>query len=250
MSGTGPGYGKIFSSFDKEFIVFINHDINVDWKTSDEYDKTGPADVQRHNEIMNYASRIEFIPSSRHDLDIRVNFKSMIGEAIARSFDHDYENAWKMLKDAEEYIRERNAEKSRYWYLSASGMTALSISVVGYIGWYFRHDLVPALGPTAFFLSLSGTAGAPGALFSVIMRLGKTKMNPDAGKNLHYWEGFYRVVAGCISALLRATAVKLELLIPGIFTNNSCSNGHGLRRFDCGGKRKVGTLADWQDGDR
>ncbi len=198
----------------KDFIIFINHDLNTDWKTSDDYDRKGPENLQRHNQIMNLAAKTECIPSDYHTRSIRINFKSMIGEAIARSLKHDYENAERMLRDANEYITERNIEKSRYWYLSACGATAFMISLIGYIAWYFRQYLIASLGAAAFFLSLSCTAGALGALLSVIMRLGKATLNPAAGQSLHHLEGFYRIVAGCLSAFLIAFAVKLELLVP------------------------------------
>lgn len=112
---------------DKDFIVFIDKNLDVDWMTSDKYDENEPTKREDHNNILNLVAKLECIPSDHHPKNIRINFKRMLGEAIARSLNYDEGNATKMLKDAEEYIKERNNEKSRYWFLSASGFVTFII---------------------------------------------------------------------------------------------------------------------------
>lgn len=197
-----------------DFIVYIDAELDIDWQTSDDYDEAEPKKRDIHNQVLNYAARLESTPLDHHEVNVRLNFKRMIGEAIARSLDYDEVNGLKMLKGAEEYITERTNEKSRYWYLLASGYAALFFAVVGILGWLNKQYLIGVLGETGFFLSLSSVAGSLGALFSIIQRLGKSNMNSAAGKALHYLEGSYKIIAGCISALIIAAAVNLGIILP------------------------------------
>ena len=86
-----------------EFIVWLDHDLDVDWQTSKKYDEAGPKDPVAQNEVLNLAAVLECVPSDHHERDIRLNFKRMIGEGIARSLDHDYESARKILELARAY---------------------------------------------------------------------------------------------------------------------------------------------------
>jgi hypothetical protein len=196
----------------EEFIVWIDKDIDIDWVTND-YKKTRKS-FEEQNQVLNDVARLECIPSDHHKENIRINYKRMLGEAIARSLEADDESAMKMLVKAEEYIKERNNEKSRYWYLTASGFTALIITFLGFVCWCMRMSIMNILGVTSFFLFLASSAGALGALFSIVQRLGKSNMNSAAGKSLHYLEGSFKIIAGCISALLIALAVDLGLFLP------------------------------------
>src|SRR6185437_5640191 len=90
------------------FIVFIDNDIDVDWVTSDAYDVHGHKDAVKHNEILNRAAGLECIPNDHHKENIRLNFKRMVGEGVARSLDDDYDSADAILDKAEAYIADRN----------------------------------------------------------------------------------------------------------------------------------------------
>ncbi|MCX6168665.1 MAG: hypothetical protein NTX65_04975 [Ignavibacteriales bacterium] len=201
-----------------EFIVWIDKVIDIDWSHNDDYDEKWNPDEEKQNMVFNYVTKLECIPNDHLTKNIRINFKRMIGEAIVRNLKTDYENAMQMAKNAEEFITNRNNEQSRLWFLKASGGTALIVTVLGSILWLTKYFLKPMLGETTFFLLIAGSCGALGALLSVIMRLGKTNLNPAAGKDLHFYEGGSRIIAGCISAIIIALCVKLQLLVP-IFSN-------------------------------
>ena len=80
----------------QDFIVFIDHDIDIDWATVDDF---VPNDVKAHNSILNRAALMESRPCDGLSESIRLNFKRMVGEAVARSMEHDYKNAEQMLSD-------------------------------------------------------------------------------------------------------------------------------------------------------
>ena len=115
---------------DKDFIVFIDDDLDVDWQTTEAYDTRGHKNETQHNDILNAVARLEATPCSELPYSIRLQYKRLVGEGIARSLAHDYGNAKTILHTAEKYIRDRSEETSRYWYLTASTvMAALALAI-------------------------------------------------------------------------------------------------------------------------
>jgi len=96
----------------RDFIVFIDDDLDIDWQSSDEYDAKGHKDGHKHNMVLNDAALLESTPCEGLCTEMRIHFKRLIGEGITRSFDHDYASASKMLEAAAEYIR-RGVRKHR-----------------------------------------------------------------------------------------------------------------------------------------
>lgn len=206
---------------DGDFIVFIDSDIDVDWETSDAYDEKGLGDPKRHNDILNRVATIECIPNNHQKVSIRMNFKRMIGEGLARSLDHDYDNAGKILDNAERYITERNIETARIWQLTYSTATGLACALIGFVPlWSFRSFFSQNWGETALFSCLAACAGAVGANLSFIFRIGKTQITSEAVKELHILESVCRILGGAICGLIVSFLIQLGILIP-IFENTN-----------------------------
>jgi len=195
----------------EKYIVFIDHENDIDWATKADYDHV---DIDKHNAIMNKAALLECIPCNHFEDKIIVNFKRMIGEAYCRSFKHDYSNAEAMLGYAQTFIEARNAEQSRSWYLSATGVTTLAFVCSGMLVWIFRKNVIPIVGKFAFVLFIATVAGSLGAFLSVVMRMGTSRMDSAAGKKLHYLEGSLKVISGAVSAILLGLAVNAEIIVP------------------------------------
>lgn len=203
------------------FVVFIDSDIDVDWETSTAYDENGPKDPKRHNDILNRAAAIECIPNDHQKESIRMHFKRMIGEGVARSLDHDYDNAAKILDNAERYITERNIETARIWQLTSSTATGLACGFIGLVFlWSFRSFFSQNWGETVLFSSLAACAGAVGANLSFIFRIGKTQITSEAVKGLHILESVCRILGGAICGLIVSLLIQLGILIP-IFKNTN-----------------------------
>lgn len=197
-----------------QYVVFLDKDLDVDWKTTDEYDEVGHQDITRHNHILNMVAQLESIPAIHHELQTRISYKRMIGEAVARTLEHDYENADKILTGAKKYIENRNTEVSRLWYLYSSGIASFACFSLLAILWHYRDAAISLWGSNALLLLLSSFAGGIGAFLSIILRIGKTSLNSASGFRLHFAEGVSRIIAGCISGLLIALLIKLEILVP------------------------------------
>lgn len=208
-----------------DYIVFIDSENDLDWKTTDEFDEKQfeNDDQKKYNKIVNEIANIESIPCDNLDEKIVLNFKRQIGEALVRNFDRDFENAQKMLELAKDYIIDRSAEKSRFLYLKSSGITTLLVSSIGCLSWVLRDYLIELLGMTCFYAWLAFLIGAFGAMLSIILRMGKTNLDFHATTKLHYLEGISKIFAGMISALLVALCIKAGIIVPVI---NDVSSTH------------------------
>src|SRR5690554_136892 len=108
----------------EDYIVFIDNENDLDWKTSDNFDnkKFENDNESKYNKIANEIANIESIPCDNLEEKIVLNFKRQIGEALIRNFERDFDNAGKMLELAKQYIIARSSEKSRFLYLKSSGI--------------------------------------------------------------------------------------------------------------------------------
>jgi hypothetical protein len=227
----------------KGFVVFIDKENDLDWETTQEYDAgkyqgDGPLDSAARNSILNDAALLEGIPTEGLQPRQILQFKRLIGEALACSFEHDYGNAGKMLVASAKYVRDRSEEKSRWWYLWASFVMAIPFALLSSAIWLWRQQAMVLLGTQGMWLFLSIGAGALGALLSVIARSGRLQLDCAAGKWLHYLEGGSRIWAGALSGFLVALAVRYEIVfaplsrdgkMPGVMLMAAFIGGAGER---------------------
>lgn len=162
---------------------------------------------------MNDAALLESTPCQGLGLDTRLHFKRLVGEAIARSFKHDYSAARRMLDAARDYIVARSQKTSRLWYLSAAFVMTAPLIVAGLALWLWRDAIERTLGAGFLWTALSAVAGGMGALLSVIARTGKLKFDCSSGRQLHYLEGASRVWAGALSGIIVALAIRTEMFL-------------------------------------
>lgn len=213
-----PIYYVIYA--DKQFIVFLDKRLTLDWATADEHTTV---DQKLHNQILNEGAVVETTPCEGLSFTMRFHFKRLVGEALARSFDNDYAGAKAMLKNAAKYVALRSEETSRRWYLWASFVGALPFVFIGLILWMGRELFLPWLTPAVFWLGMAASAGALGALLSVITRAGKQKLDCSAGRRLHLLEGLSRIVAGAISALMISTALRAGLVFSALASSHNAT---------------------------
>ena len=212
-----------------DYIVFIDKDGDVDWETTTAYDNATNArkefDSQKHNAVLHRAALLEATPCEGCKPPTLRQFKRLVAEAIAFNIALDYSGAEQTLDSAELFIRSRNEETSRFWYLHGSFWMAAAFAVTGYATWVYRDYFSLLLTPLGMWLALSAAAGAIGALLSVIWRSGKLKLDTSAGSALHYMEAVSRIWAGALSGFLVALAIKCELLLTAFAKGE---NKHGI----------------------
>jgi hypothetical protein len=203
---------------DYDYIVFLSMDSFLDWQTMPSIDaavaKLPLADVSA---VHNRATEVFAIPKEHLTNDQQLNIRKMVGEGYARLFNLDPKSALQMINAAGTYAAARNQEIARGWQLKGTGLAAAAFCGAGAIAWLARNGLRSGLGSMAFILLLCVCAGALGAFFSVLTRMGTNSLDPSAGERLHLLEGGSRVVAGGVGALFAALAVHLSLVL-GVLT--------------------------------
>jgi len=200
--------------------VFIDKVGSLDWETTRQYDLDAPSNtsfnaVQR-NCVLSDAALLEATPCDGISRAVCQDFKRLIGEAIVRMLEFDYIGAQKMIVAARQFIKARSEETSRRWYVVASFSACLLFAAIGLAIWLLRASIEPAIGGDGIWLALSGISGAFGAFLSVLTRAGKLKFDSVAGRPLHIVEGASRIVAGAISGVLVALAVKSGIILSAL----------------------------------
>ena len=224
-----------------DYIVFIDTDNDLDWETTPQYDKAGPKNLSKHNAILNDAELLETTPCSGLELNTKLDFKRLIGQALCRSFEHDYVCATKMMENASRFILTRNQETSRYWYLTSSFVMTAPFIIVGLALWLGRNAAGQALGLDMLWLIFSAIAGAMGALLSVIARTGKLRFDCSSGRKLHYLEGTSRIWAGALSGIVVALALRSEMFLAPLARGQKLHSVMMIAAFAAGAVERLAT---------
>jgi hypothetical protein len=230
---------KLLILENEHFAVIVDNEDRVYWETSDAHEeKGGHTDTQAWNDFLNRSAYVEITPCSHLDESTRLDFKRLIAEATARALDNDFSNAEKMLVEADKFVSKRNQETSRFWYLSASGVVAAFLLIVGAICWLCRFNIIPFTGFIAFFAIISAVAGALGALLSIILRMGKAHLDCSSGQQLHYLEASSRIIAGSISGVVMYLAIKAGVVGEAIFDAPNSLSGQLLLAIIAGASER------------
>lgn len=223
----------------QSYVVWLDKDCDIDWMTTDEYDKRGATDQQKCNAILSDGAVLECAPCHGLSNDTRRHFKRLVAEGLSYNFEDDYRTAEQMMREARAYIRVRSEEISRRWYLSASAVMAAIMIVIGCIIWLYRQAIEAALTGDFIWLLLAAVAGSCGALLSVIWRSGQLKFDCSAGKALHYLEGASRIWAGALSGVLVAMAVKSEFVLAPLTRGGTAMTVVMLAAFAAGAGERL-----------
>ncbi|QWA30541.1 hypothetical protein [Pseudomonas sp. RC3H12] len=194
------------------YIVYIDSTNTLDWETSKEYDSDNQLGQANRQKILSQIGLLECKPNNHIPERFSLDFKRLLGEALACALENEFETAASILASAESYLKNRSEEISREWYLKEAGKTVCVILLAGILVWIFREQTKSVIGSLAFQLVLTAVAGAMGALLSIIMRMGGEKLDCHVGKTIHELESRYRVIAGMLSAIFVYLAVNSGLV--------------------------------------
>ena len=170
--------------------------------------------------------QLEATPVNHLSPEQKLTFRLLIANAISYGLGADQaERGIHSIRTAEEFIRCRNNEYGRMWFLG--GMVGvLGITLLCGI-------LVLALGESkgepnavALLLKLYGNYlifGALGAFMSIALRVSHLNMDPSAGYVPHTSEGAIRTLAGMVSGLIAVLACKGNLLF-SLLTEQAANN--------------------------
>jgi len=206
-----PFYNKEIASLiasDYDYIVFLDKQSFVWWDLNDD------VVVNKYGDALTRVAVLESIQIG--DKSNIETFRRLVAEGVARLCEQNPTAASRSFDKAEEWIRARNRERARVWYLTAALLMALPLSfvMVAMIMW---KDTLQGwsmwLRPSVFDVVVGACAGAIGAFLSVIRRSGNTELDISAGRKLHYVEGAVRILIGTIGAALFAVGIKANLVL-------------------------------------
>jgi hypothetical protein len=127
--------------------------------------------------------------------------------------------AKKMLAAASFYIQARSQEQSRYWYVTASALMTLPFLVGGCAIIIWAALTNRSLNDNTTLLLISLSAGALGALFSVIGRSGNLTFASSSGRRIHYVEAASRIGTGVVAGIIVAFAVRNGFILSPLAEN-------------------------------
>ncbi|HEY0107485.1 MAG TPA: hypothetical protein VGB91_15500 [Rhizomicrobium sp.] len=199
------------------------------WETTRQFDRVRTSDerhsVVDHDAIVNNCTLLLAAPREGLSPEVWREYQMLLGQALTCCLKNDYVNGAAILEGGRQFMRARSEERSRFWYLSASGVSTLPPLVLGLLLWAGRDFVERVLGSDFLWLAMAATLGSVGALLSVILRSGKLNFDSFAAKRLHYLEAGSRIVAGAISGMLVAFAVKYRIVLGGLTADPGMMNG-------------------------
>jgi hypothetical protein len=210
-----------------EFVVFLDHSHDVDWKTSNTYDteKRFPEGWAR---VQTRAAALEQILSENASAAVKRSCGRLIAEGLARGLGGDVKAANDALDKAEAYVTERNREVGRLLRLKGASATWAAIFLFCSAIWLCRKYSQDILGSAVFSLILCTGAGATGALLSVFLNAVSKVPDSSAAKTLQYFEAVARIGAGSFGAVVAALGVQAGFLFPQLRTTPDGAAGLAL----------------------
>lgn len=200
-----------------KYIVFIDRSNNIDWESTDKHDESFTEEEKGEKEkSLSQCSIIEHNPLEGLSESTILSFKTVVGEAIVNCLEKNFEDAQRILKQAEDYRIDRVIEKSRTWYLMFTMFIYLIILVLAALIYSKQASNCEPILENLLF----GLWGITGALLSVILRSGNMLNSSVSGWIPHFLESISRLIVGFISSQIVYLGIKSGIL----FANLSDSN--------------------------
>jgi hypothetical protein len=203
-----------------DFIVWLDENRDVEWETTQAYDEELEKKGFDFGDVSNRVAFLQAVPTNHLSHEIKTAYRTMLGEGLCRGLEQDNESAMTILDQAEEFVTARNREQARLWYVAASGTATLSFVLLTPAVAYGLPRLLSNASDATSNVLLAGLGGATGALFSILLRVGKAPLDPSAGRPIHLMEGFGRIVVGVIGAAIVLSASRAGFILPNLTSNS------------------------------
>lgn len=213
-------FNLLVCNYEREFLVFIDDDLNVGYQVDDRYYRNHRNEYRDALKAINDVTSVGAMPCGNLDKKDVLRFKIIIGEGITMALLFDLDRARVMMDMARKFNETRNIEVSRYWQLLYSLVAIGSIGLAGVAAWSARLHIKEALGNGFMLLLLAFIAGTVGAFLSIASRM--TTLVADksgASMKLHISETVTRILTGGISGVFAVTVVKSGLVLGNLTSN-------------------------------
>jgi hypothetical protein len=200
------------------FIVFITDELKINWWGSPDFNY--PKDfgfITNKVYMLNDLIDKTFVHKKR-----RLEYKELVGEAIARAVDEkDSKSALVLLNETEIRLKSHCKERTRMAYILWAFKTACLLIILLFLSLLAKDNILKLLNNShnSYLILNASLLGGVGAFISSFFRFKNYEGAIDSGLAIHRLDGFLRIFYGGVAGLVVALAIKANLLFG--FINNS-----------------------------
>jgi len=212
-----------------DYIVYIDFQDDINWchDGNEVHDPTLERPVARtiegYESVLTEIALLE-MKVRNWDTSIKFQVNRLLGEIIAQAFSNQETEG--LINEARRFIEIQHAEISRAWILRYSFVATLFIAGLSFSAFLvLDHELVILNHTDWWILCLLATGmGGIGAFYSVLARAGKMRYDGALEVMLHRYDAWARISTGAISGFISPFIIKMELLLPAIFTESNIAS--------------------------
>ena len=193
------------------YIVFIDNENDLEYIDKRDKSTWTSAEVQTFQRSLGKLQQAEASPTLNLSHKQILAFKQLLGRGYLQILEKDFSEVDAVIKEALQYLRQRNIEKSRELFLTCAGSISLVAAITGLVLYFSGNRNVWLYG--IFF-------GILGAFVSIWTRYGKEEMTGLASRSLHYMESVSRLFVGAIAAVIVMFAIRSGLMLAIGGSNN------------------------------
>lgn len=186
------------------YVVFIDNENDLDYIDKRDKSTWTPAEIQTFQRSLGKLQQAEANPTLNLCHKQILAFKQILGRGYLQILEKDFSEVDAVIKEALQYLRQRNIEAARELFLTCAGAIALVAAITGLI-LYFTGNRDLWLYGILF--------GILGAFVSIWTRYGKEEMTGLASKRLHFMESISRLFVGAIAAVIVMFAIRSGLML-------------------------------------
>lgn len=186
------------------YIVFIDNENILDYIDKRDKSTWNPAEIQSFQRCLGKLQQAEASPTLNLSHKQILAFKQILGRGYLQILEKDFTEVDTVIKDALQYLRQRNIEAARELFLTCAGTIALVAAIAGLVLYFTGNRNVWLYG--ILF-------GILGAFVSIWTRYGKEEMTGLASRSLHYMESISRLFVGAIAAVIIMFAIRSGLML-------------------------------------
>lgn len=187
------------------YIVYIDPENDIDWKDTRTKKTWNEDEKSNWSKCLAKLNDAHAEPIGHLNFETIRAFKLKLGAGYVLAMNKCFDEVDKVISDSLSFLRHRNAEKSRQFFLIYSTLCIVSVLCL----WLLNNRAKVVTEDWALTL-LFGTLGS---YFSIWTRYGKLTMTGLSTKMLHFLETITRLIIGAISASVIILAVKCGIIL-------------------------------------
>lgn len=192
------------------YIVFIDEDNNINYKDTREFKDNNIR--QEYNACISKIIVAEAQPHTNLSFENVRTFKQMLGAAMLEVMDFKFDAVDGLLKEALNYLSQRNQERARQLFIQTASVPAIIAALAGVILYYRGVQNYWWYGIIFSVL---------GAFVSIWLKYGKEDMTGLASKGLHYVESLSRIFIGMIFGVIGMYGVKCGIILSDLSSEHA-----------------------------